>query len=84
VEAKSHNAVAAAISQRRADWGVAIEHVAKGLDLGFLPITDEQYDFVVPKARLGRPAVQAFLALLKDPQIREGLAWLGMTVKPQA
>jgi putative molybdopterin biosynthesis protein len=84
VEAKSHNAVAAAVSQRRADWGVAIEHVAKGLDLGFVPIKDEEYDFVIPKSRLGRPAVQAFLALLKEPSAREGLAWLGMTVRAQA
>ncbi len=84
VEAKSHNAVAAAVAQRRADWGVAIEHVAKGLDLGFLPMQDEEYDFVIPKSRLGRPAVQAFLTLLKEPQAREGLAWLGMTVRPQA
>src|SRR5262249_17468010 len=36
IEAKSHNAVAAAVEQRRADWGVAIVNVAQGSGLGFL------------------------------------------------
>lgn len=82
VEAKSHNAVAAAVTQGRADWGIAIEHVAKGL--GFIPMRDEEYDFFIPRARLDRPAVQAFLALLKEPGTRAGLAGLGMTVRPRA
>src|SRR5215475_54643 len=35
---KSHNAVAAAIAQGRADWGIAIANVAKLYGLDFLPI----------------------------------------------
>ncbi|MCH7476561.1 MAG: molybdopterin biosynthesis protein [SAR324 cluster bacterium] len=80
VEAKSHNAVAAAIKQGRMDWGVAIENVARPLGLGFLPIVDEEYDFVVPTRRRARPPVQAFLELLRRPETREGLRKLGMTV----
>jgi putative molybdopterin biosynthesis protein len=76
-EARSHNAVAAAVAQRRADWGVAISPVAKDAGLGFLPLQDEQYDFVVPKARLDRPAVKAFRELLKKQQIRHALAAMG-------
>ena len=38
VEARSHNAVAAAVAQGRADWGVAIAPVAEAYGLGFLPI----------------------------------------------
>jgi putative molybdopterin biosynthesis protein len=72
--------VAAAIAQRRVDWGVAIQNVAEGLKLGFLPIVDEQYDLVIPKARLERPPVQALLALLRRPEAREALRGLGMTV----
>ncbi len=34
---RSHNAVAAAIAQGRADWGVAIRPVAETLGLGFIP-----------------------------------------------
>ena len=53
---KSHNAVAAAVVQNRADWGVAIETVARQYGLGFIPAQDEHYDFVVPRGRAGRPA----------------------------
>src|SRR5262249_52011270 len=63
-EARSHNAVAAAVAQGRADWGLAIAGVAQAAGLGFLPVQDEQYDFVVPRARWERPAVRAFRNLL--------------------
>jgi putative molybdopterin biosynthesis protein len=73
VQARSHNAVAAAITQGRADWGVAIATVAEAAGLGFLPLTDEQYDFVVPTARRQRPAVVAFEQLLNEAATIEGL-----------
>jgi len=78
VQAKSHSAVAAAVAQGRADWGVAIEWVARRLKLGFLPLEEERYDFVIPKRRLDRPAVAAFRALLAEPAIRKRLARMGM------
>jgi putative molybdopterin biosynthesis protein len=77
VQTKSHNAVAAAVRQRRADWGVAIDTVARQYGLGFIPLQEERYDFVVPKTRLDRPAVRAFGALLENPQIRAALRALG-------
>lgn len=76
-EAKSHNAVVAAIAQGRADWGVAIQTVATAAGLGFLPLQAEQYDFVVPRSRLDRPAVQAFVHLLQEPATRSALALMG-------
>jgi putative molybdopterin biosynthesis protein len=76
-EARSHSAVAAAVAQGRADWGVAIEPVARDLGLGFIPLRDERFDFVVPKARLDRPAVVAFRELLADPDVRAELRRLG-------
>jgi putative molybdopterin biosynthesis protein len=75
---KSHNAVAAAIAQSRADWGLAIEPVAKLYGLGFLPVSPEHYDFLVVEDRRERPAVQAFLAALRDEQIRASVRALGM------
>lgn len=77
-EAKSHNAVAATIAQKRADWGMAIHSVAKELDLGFFPMQDEEYDFIIPKSQLAKPAVQGFLALLERPATRVALAQLGL------
>jgi putative molybdopterin biosynthesis protein len=74
---KSHNAVAVAVAQGRADWGVAIESVARQHELGFLPVQDEQYDFVVPKSRCDRPAVQRFVEILQEPALRAALTALG-------
>lgn len=75
---KSHNAVAAAIVQNRADWGLAIAPVARMYGLGFLPVAPEHYDFLVVDNRRGRPAVAAFLQALRDDQVRERIAALGM------
>jgi len=75
---KSHNAVAAAVAQGRADWGIAIETVARLYGLAFLPIAPEHYDFLLIEAKRERPAVQAFLAALHDPAVRARIAALGM------
>ena len=83
-EARSHNAVAAAVAQGRADWGVAIANVAADAGLGFLPLQEEQYDFVVPKSRWDRPAVQAFRALLNRPDARAALARRGFRAAADA
>jgi putative molybdopterin biosynthesis protein len=75
---KSHNAVAAAVAQARADWGLAIEPVAKMYGLGFLPLSPEEYDFLLVESRRDRPAVQAFLKALRDPKTRDCIRALGM------
>ena len=75
---RSHNAVAAAVAQGRADWGVAIESVARLYGLGFLPLAPEHYDFLLVDARSEHLAVKAFLAALRDPAVREKIAGLGM------
>jgi len=75
---RSHNAVAAAVAQGRADWGVAIQSVAKMYDLGFLPLAPEHYDFLLVEARREHKAVKAFLNALRDPAVREKIAALGM------
>ena len=43
-----------------------------------LPIAPEEYDFLLPHARRNRPAVQAFLAVLRDKTTRERIRALGM------
>ncbi len=75
---KSHNAVAAVIAQGRADWGLAIEPVAKLYGLGFLAVAPEHYDFLLVERRRERPALRAFLEALRDPHTRTRIAALGM------
>jgi putative molybdopterin biosynthesis protein len=77
-EARSHNAVAAAVAQGRADWGVAIASVAGDAGLGLLPVQEEQYDFVVPKGRWDRAPVCAFRQVLQQPLTRAALAAIGL------
>lgn len=62
---RSHYAVAAAVAQKRADWGVTIAPIAEQAGLRFRPLQAEHYDFVVPRARAGRPAVAALRSLLE-------------------
>jgi putative molybdopterin biosynthesis protein len=75
---RSHNAVAAAIAQHRADWGIAIAPVANLYGLGFSPIAPEHYDFLVVEARRQRPAVQAFIEVLRDEVVRDRIRALAM------
>ncbi|HJQ81041.1 MAG TPA: molybdopterin biosynthesis protein [Lacipirellulaceae bacterium] len=82
VQPTNHNAVAAAVAQGRADWGMAIESVARANDLGFIPYQDERYDFVIPKARAERSAVKTFIALLSYESTIERLARFGFNVAP--
>ena len=76
-EAKSHTAVATAIAQGRADWGVAIEPAAKQCGLGFIPLREEHFDFVVPVNRWNRTVVQQVVQLLTEDTTREELQRLG-------
>jgi molybdenum cofactor synthesis domain-containing protein len=74
---RSHNAVAAAIAQHRADWGMTIAPVAHEAGLGFIPLAEEHYDFALVTARKARPAVQAFLAALASEECRAALQQAG-------
>jgi putative molybdopterin biosynthesis protein len=77
---RSHSAVAAAVAQGRADWGIAVEPVARLYGLSFLPIAPEDYDFLIAERRCERPAVQAFLAALRNETVRQKVRALGMRV----
>jgi putative molybdopterin biosynthesis protein len=79
VQPRNHNAVAAAVQQGRADWGVTLDTVARNAGLGFIPVQPERYDFIVPRARSHRPAVVKFRSLLQEQVVRSALQRLGMT-----
>jgi putative molybdopterin biosynthesis protein len=50
--------------------------------LGFLPLQEERFDFVVPQSRARRAGVVAFRKLLAESSTRLALARLGMNVSP--
>jgi molybdate-binding protein len=74
---RSHNAVAAAVAQARADWGVTIDPVARAAGLSFIPLAEEHYDFALVSARRDRPAVRALLEELRSPETRAALVKAG-------
>ncbi|MDX1583181.1 MAG: substrate-binding domain-containing protein, partial [Thermoanaerobaculia bacterium] len=80
VDAKSHHAVAAAVAQRRADWGVCIETVAGDAGLAFIPVREERYDFLVPRSRLSREPVRRFIEALDSDEMRGRLRERGFRV----
>ncbi len=73
-EAKSHNAVAAAIANGVADAGIGIRAVAELYGLDFIPLFKENYDFIIRKTSLDKDGVRDFLSLLKDDRVKEELS----------
>jgi putative molybdopterin biosynthesis protein len=67
---RSHNAVAASVAQGRADWGVAIKQVADALQLSFIPLAEEHYDFAVRKDPRNAQALASFEAMLSKAEPR--------------
>jgi putative molybdopterin biosynthesis protein len=57
---------------------MTLDIIARNAGLGFLPVQEEQYDFIVPVSRLNRPGVIAFTKLLQQASTREALVRLGM------
>lgn len=76
-QAKTHHAVAAAVAQGRADWGMTIDTVARNAGLEFRFLQDEQFDLAIPEARRNRPAVLELCALFDDPAVVGQLRDLG-------
>ena len=77
VEAKTHSAVASAILSGKADAGLGIRTVADQNGLDFVPLRDEEYDFVVRRQQADKPAIKAFLEILRSEEFRSRLKSLG-------
>ena len=84
VQTMSHNAVATAVAQGRADWGVAIDTVANMYGLSFIPMQQEHYDFAIPETRWDSPAVQRFISELESDEARAELKAMGFGLYPQS
>jgi len=74
---RSHTAVASAIAQARADYGVCLRQAAEATDLLWRPWRDEHLDFLVPADRWERAAVRAFREALGSDEVRAALGRAG-------
>ncbi len=74
--AAGHLQVASAVAAGLADAGVASEPAASAFGLGFVPLTDERFDLVLPGQHLGSREVLGLLRVLTSPWLLAQLASL--------
>lgn len=67
-EEYTHMNVAAAVANGSVDCGMGIRAAANALGLDFVPVAEERYDLIVPKAYLADPRILAILELLNHSQ----------------
>lgn len=76
-EMTTHMAVAMAVKSGAADAGLGILSAARALDLDFIEVAHEQYDFLTPADYLALEPMQKFIAVLQSPIFRQRVQSLG-------
>ena len=76
-EAVTHMAVAAAVQGNSADAGMGIAAAAKALDLDFIPLGEEEYDFALFPDSLDMEEVKVFTGVLKSHEFHRKIAEAG-------
>ena len=76
-EAATHMAVAARVKEGGVDAGMGILSAAKAMDLDFIEVGEEEYDFAAEAASLELPEVQMFIEILKSREFQEKVTGLG-------
>jgi putative molybdopterin biosynthesis protein len=75
-EMNTHMMVASAVKSGSCDVGIGVLSAAAMMDLDFIPIGDEEYDFVVKRESLSDPRIQLFIQILKSDEFKEALIQL--------
>ncbi len=75
-EEYTHLGVAAAIASGRADCGLGIPAAARALDLDFIPLYHERYDFVIPHSHLSGDLLNPLFDLIQNPEFRSAISSL--------
>jgi molybdopterin molybdotransferase/putative molybdopterin biosynthesis protein len=73
-EEYTHLAVAAAVASGIAECGLGVRNSAIAMKLGFVPVSWERYDLVIPEAHLQHPGVVQLLEIVKSPSFQQALA----------
>ena len=69
--ARSESDLALAVQDGKADVGLAIEAVAQGHRLDFVPLARERFDLVVRRVDYFEPPCQALFAFARSPALRQ-------------
>ena len=70
-------AVAISVKSGVGDPGRGGYSAAKAMDLDFIPLSNEQYDFLLPAEYLEDERVQQFISILSSASFRQQLLDLG-------
>ena len=76
-EEYTHTAVAALIAAGNADCGLGIYSAAEMYGLDFIPVCNEEYDFLVNEKYIDSPLVKAFFEILESDELKNRLKALG-------
>ena len=76
-EYATHMAVAISVKSGVADTGLGVYSAAKAMDLDFVPLANEQYDFLIPAEYLEDERVQQFIGILSSDEFKQRLTDLG-------
>lgn len=76
-EFTTHLAVATAVVNGVCDCGLAVQSAANIMDLDFVPIGNESYDFLLPKNMLDDERVKRFIEVLKSQEFQAEVERIG-------
>ncbi|MDP2216252.1 MAG: molybdopterin biosynthesis protein [Methanolobus sp.] len=70
---KTHRSVCDAIKDERADVGFGLKAAAEEAGLAFIPVTEDEFDFVIRKDVMDTPEIKSFLSVLSSHEFSERL-----------
>ncbi|MGB5822993.1 MAG: molybdopterin biosynthesis protein [Proteocatella sp.] len=76
-EATTHMAVAAAVKSNTCDCGLGVYSAARALDLDFVPVGEEEYDFAIMKKYMDMDIIKNFISTIKSDEFKKRLEQLG-------
>lgn len=76
-EMTTHTTVAAAVLSGTADVGMGIESVARNMNLDFIPVGNEDYDFLTKEEFLKEDKIKEFIEVLKSKELKNQLLEIG-------
>jgi len=76
-EVNTHFEVAMAVVSGNADVGLGILSAAKMLNLTFIHLTNEQYDFVIPRENLSAQPIVSLVKVIRSPEFKQSINQMG-------
>jgi putative molybdopterin biosynthesis protein len=76
-EVNTHFEVAMAVVSGNADVGLGILSAAKMLNLTFIHLTNEQYDFVIPRENLSAQPIISLIAVIRSTEFKQSINQMG-------